>query len=348
MKKQIKTSIIGASGYTGAELVRILYHHPYVEVISLIADSSAGQKIGAIYPHLNFLELPELIKLDKAQWEDIDVVFCALPHGTSQEVISNLPEHLKIIDLSADFRLHDPEDYNKWYGHAHIAPELQKEAIYGLTEIYRDEVKKTRLVANPGCYTTTSLLPLIPLVRENKISTEGIIIDAKSGITGAGRTAKTANLFAEVNEGVKPYSLGGVHRHTGEIDQELSIAAKKKVMVTFSPQVVPMNRGILANIYVHMRKGLKAGDLKETLREQYKNEPFINICKDNYVPNSRDVVGTNNAMINIFDDRIEGRAIIVSVTDNLVKGASGQAVQNMNLIFGFPETTGLQHICIFP
>jgi len=346
--KKINAVIIGASGYTGAELVRLLAFHPNVEISALVAESNAGKKMAELYPHFSMLDLPATIALKKVKWKNVDVAFCCLPHGTSQQVITKLPKDIKIIDLSADFRLEDPKHYEKWYGHKHRAPKLQKEAVYALTELKRERIKKARIIANPGCYTTTSLLPLIPLLESGRIRPDSsIIIDAKSGITGAGRSAKTANLFAEVNENVKPYSIGG-HRHVAEIEQELSKAANKDIIVTFTPQVVPMNRGIVATIYVDMHKKTDAAGLKEVLAEQYKNEYFVHVADGDYVPTARDVVGSNHAMMNVFADRVKGRAIIVSVTDNLLKGASGQAVQNMNLIFGLDEKTGLEQVALFP
>lgn len=341
--KKIRASVIGASGYTGAELVRILLTHPNVEIVSLIAESNAGQPISAIYPHFSHADLPDLIHISKANWKNVDVAFCCLPHGTTHEVAASLPKHVKIIDISADFRINDLDTYKHWYEKEHKAPKLQKEAVYGLTEINREKIKKARLVACPGCYPTSALLPLIPLLQAKVISQDGIIIDSKSGISGAGRSAKTANLFTEINESVKAYGIGG-HRHVAEMEQELSTAFGKDVQMTFTPQVVPMNRGILSVIYVN-------GDGKKiaaTLTKKYKNEPFVKVFDNGYAPTTRDVLGTNMSMIGVFADRIKGRTIIISVIDNLTKGASGQAVQNMNLVFGLDETTGLSRFSVFP
>jgi len=343
----ITATIIGASGYTGAELIRILLNHPNVKIKSLIADSSAGKELSESYPHLAFAGLPKLIKIDEEDFKGVDVVFMGLPHGTTQEVALKLPSHVKIIDISADFRLRDASEYEKWYGHKHQAPELQKGAVYGLTELNREQIKKAKLVACPGCYPTSILLPLIPLLEKKLIKKSGIIADSKSGISGAGRKAVQANLFTEVNENVKPYGISG-HRHVSEIEQELGLIAKEKIMMTFTPQVVPLNRGMLSCIYVENEAGVTSEQLKKALEEKYKGEKFVKIAAGNYIPTMRDVATTNLALINVFADRVGGRSTIISAIDNLTKGASGQAVQNMNLVFGFPEDMGLNFTPVFP
>jgi len=344
----IKAVIIGASGYTGAELVRLLYGHKEVEITSLVADSNAGKPISEIYPHFAKLDLPDMVKLADADLTNADVAFCCLPHATSQEIIASLPESLRIIDLSADFRIKDADVYEKWYGTKHTQDALREMAVYGLSEINREQIKSARLVACPGCYPTSVLLPMLPLLESGKIPPDGrIIADSKSGITGAGRTAKTANLFAEVDENVKPYGIGG-HRHVAEIEQEMSSATSSEIVITFTPQVVPMNRGILSCIYVDLNDGVDSAGLKEVLVEQYKDEHFIDIPAGDHVPTTREVMNTNNAQVNVFADRVEGKAIIISAIDNLVKGASGQAVQNMNIMFDLDETEGLSAIATFP
>lgn len=337
----IKAVIIGASGYTGVELIRLLLSHAQVKIVGLVADSNAGQPVTNIYPHLEGYGLPDLIKLDAVKWDGVDVAFGCLPHATSQEVISKLPKHVVVIDLSADFRLKDINEYAKWYGHAHAAPELQKSAVYGMTEIAREQVKKANLIANPGCYPTSAILPLYPLLKEKIIETDPIIIDAKSGISGAGRSVKAPNLFTEVNESVRPYSIAS-HRHLPEIEQALSEAAGKPVEVTFTPQVVPLSRGMLSTIYV---KG-DAAKIKASLQKFYAGSEFVKITEN--IPTMRDVAATNRCHIGVFADRVKGRAIIVSTIDNLVKGASGQAVQNMNVRFDLDETLGLQFAPVFP
>lgn len=346
-KKKIKACIIGASGYTGAELVRILSNHDNVEIASLAAERNAGNEMSDIYTHLRAVKLPKVVKISEVEMDNIDVVFCCLPHGTTQKVISELPRHLKVIDLSADFRLYDLDSYEKWYGHPHQAPELQKEAVYGLCEIYGEQIKKARIVANPGCYPTSASLPLVPLLQNKSILTDNIIIDSKSGVTGAGRAEKLANLFCEVNEGIKAYSVCN-HRHMPEIEQTLTHAASQEVQVHFSPQLMPMNRGILSTIYVTLVNGVSVQDIRKTLQNKYSSAPFVHVLQEGQLPSTRDVYGTNSCVIGIANGRTPNKAVIVSVIDNLCKGASGQAVQNMNLMFGLAENTGLRDLPLFP
>jgi N-acetyl-gamma-glutamyl-phosphate reductase len=352
MTKKATIGILGASGYTGAELVRLLLRHPRAEISLLTADRRAGMEMRDVFPHFAPYPLPKLVSLEGFDWKaaGLELVFCALPHGTTQTVIKKLladAPQTKVVDLSADFRLADTDAYARWYGQAHQAPELQGEAVYGLSEHYRREVKKARLVANPGCYTTTAELPLIPLLKAKAIETDEIVVDAKSGMTGAGRAAKEAMLFSEVSEGFNAYGVGK-HRHMAELDQEFSKAAGREVVVSFTPHLVPMNRGILSTIYVRGRRGRSARDLHAILSETYDKEPFVHVLPFGETPHTRHVRGSNMTMIGVVADRIEGRAIIVSALDNLVKGASGQAVQNMNLMLGFPETTGIEQVALFP
>jgi N-acetyl-gamma-glutamyl-phosphate reductase len=343
----LRIGILGASGYTGAELIRLLARHSAADIRLLSAERSAGKPVEAVFPHLGGLDLPRLIHIDDADWSGLDLVFCALPHGTTQEVIAALPAHLKIVDLSADFRLHDLAAYETWYGHAHRAPDLQREAVYGLTEINRDAIRGARLCANPGCYPTASQLPLIPLLEAGLIEAEDIVIDAKSGVSGAGRAAKESSLFAEVAEGIHAYGVAS-HRHAPEIEQGLSEAAGRPVAVTFTPHLVPMNRGILATTYVRLTKGESAAELSRVLAERYAEEPFVQVLPLGSVPATRHVRGSNHCLIGVVADRVPGRAILISAIDNLVKGASGQAVQNMNLMTGLPETLGLEQPALFP
>ncbi len=347
MKNIIKIAIIGASGYTGAELIRLLAGHKQAKIELLIGDSQAGKKLGEVYPHLQFSGLPDLIALHQADFSDIDLVFSCLPHGAAQSVIAALPEQLRIIDLSADFRLEDEAEYEKWYGHPHQASELQKQAVYGLTEHARSQIKNARLVANPGCYPTCAQLPLIPLLKSSTISADSIIIDAKSGITGAGRSTKTANLFAEIDGGISAYGIAA-HRHTPEIEQGLAKSAKSAVTVNFTPHLMPMNRGILSTIYANLAPGKNLADARAVLEAAYGNEYFVRLAADDYVPATHHVRGTNLCVMNIFAGRALSSIIIVSALDNLVKGASGQAIQNMNVMFGFPETSALEQIAVFP
>ncbi len=352
MSTKKKIGILGASGYTGAELVRLLLRHPRVEIAVLTADRRAGQMMGDVFPQFAPYDLPRLVTIDEVDWAKagLDLVFCALPHATTQKVLKDVfakAPDIKIVDLSADFRLEDAAAYAKWYGHEHHALELQKEAVYGLAEIYRRDIKKARLVANPGCYTTCAQLPLIPLLKAKAIEPDEIVIDAKSGMTGAGRSAKEEMLFSEVSEGFNAYGVGQ-HRHMAELDQEFSKAAGKDVVVSFTPHLLPMNRGIFSTIYVRGRRGKIAQDLHEILVKQYEKEPFVHVLPFGKTPHSRHVRGSNMTFIGVAADRIAGRAIIISTLDNLTKGASGQAVQNMNLVLGFPETMGIDQPPMFP
>jgi N-acetyl-gamma-glutamyl-phosphate reductase len=351
MAAKAKIGVLGASGYTGAELVRLLLRHSRVEIVLLTADRRAGRTMADVFPQFSPYALPKLTSIEAADWKalGLDLAFCALPHGTTQKVIKDLmarAPRTKVVDLSADFRLADPAAYARWYGHEHFAPELQTRAVYGLTEIYRSKIKAARLVANPGCYTTCAELALIPLLRAKAVDPDEIVIDAKSGMTGAGRAAKEEMLFSEVSEGFHAYGVGH-HRHMSELDQEFSLAAGREVIVSFTPHLVPMNRGLLSTIYVRGRKA-SAQDLHAILLKSYAKEPFVRVLPFGTVPQTRHVRGSNMTFIGVAADRIAGRAIIGSALDNLTKGASGQAVQNMNLMLGFPETMGLEQVALFP
>ena len=352
MSAKKKIGILGASGYTGAELVRLLLRHPRVEIAVLTADRRAGQLMGDVFPQFAPYDLPRLVTIDEVDWAKakLDLVLCALPHATTQKVLKDLlakAPDIKVVDLSADFRLEDPAAYAKWYGHEHHALELQKEAVYGLSEIYRRDIKRARLVANPGCYTTCAQLPLIPLLKAKAIESDEIVVDAKSGMTGAGRSAKEEMLFSEVSEGFHAYGVGQ-HRHMSELDQEFSKAAGKEVVVSFTPHLAPMNRGIFSTIYVRGRRGKIAQDLHDILVKQYEKEPFVYVLPFGKMPQSRHVRGSNMTFIGVAADRIAGRAIIISTLDNLTKGASGQAVQNMNIMLGFNEGAGIDQPALFP
>jgi N-acetyl-gamma-glutamyl-phosphate reductase len=352
MSAKARIGVLGASGYTGSELVRLLVRHPQVEIVLLTADRRAGQEMRAVFPQFSHLNLPKLIAIESVDWKaaGLDLVFGALPHATTQTVIKDLLEQApkaKVVDLSADFRLADPAAYARWYGHAHQAPELQKEAVYGLVEIYRAKIKTARLVANPGCYTSCAQLALIPLIMAKAIDLDEIVVDAKSGMTGAGRAVRENMLFSEVSEGFHAYGVGH-HRHMAELDQEFKAAAGREVIVTFTPHLVPMNRGILSTIYVRGLGGKSSEDLLTALNAFYRQEPFVHVLPFGELPQTRHVRGSNMTFIGVANDRIKGRAIMGSALDNLVKGASGQAVQNMNLMLGFPETMGLDQIALFP
>src|SRR6516225_3972145 len=351
MADKAKIGVLGASGYTGAELLRLLIPHPRVEIVLLTAERRAGQHMRQVFPQFSPYALPKLLAIDGVDWNKaaLDLAFCALPHATTQTVIKDLlakAPTTKVVDLSADFRLGDTAAYARWYGHEHHAPELQKEAVYGLVEHYRDGIRTARLVANPGCYTTCAQLPLIPLLRARAIDPDEIVIDAKSGMTGAGRAPKEEMLFSEVAEGIHAYGVGQ-HRHMAELDQEFSRAAGRDVVVTFTPHLMPMNRGILSTIYV---RGIGASppQLHAVLEQAYAGEPFVHVLPLGEMPQTRHVRGSNLTFIGLAPDRVAGRAIIGSALDNLTKGASGQAVQNMNLMFGFPETLGIDQVALFP
>ena len=349
MASKKKIGVLGASGYTGSEAVRLLLCHPRVEIAALTADRRAGQKMRDVFPQFSPFDLPKLVSIEELDFkrEKFDLIFCALPHATTQKVIKDLlakAPATKVVDLSADFRL-QPDAYAKWYGHDHHAVELQKEAVYGLVEIYRSKITKARLVANPGCYTTCAQLPLIPLLKAKAIDPDEIVVDAKSGMTGAGRSAKEAMLFSEVSEGFNAYGVGH-HRHMAELDQEFSIAAGRDVIVSFTPHLVPMNRGILSTIYVRGKKS--AEDMHAIIAKAYVKEPFVHVLPFGELPHTRHVRGSNMTFIGVAKDRIPGRVIIGSALDNLVKGAAGQAMQNMNLMLGFPETMGLEQVAMYP
>lgn len=353
MGDPLRIALLGASGYTGAEALRLLSGHPHVEVALLSAYSHAGISVREIHPHLASLNLPEPINIGdilERSWEGIDVVISCLPHGTGQEVLARLASRSsspRIIDLSADFRLRDTEVYAHWYGRIHCAPDLQTRAVYGLSEIFRDEIAEAQLVACPGCYPTAILAGLLPLVQAGAIHIEDIVIDAKSGVSGAGRNVKESNLYAEVAEGTHPYAIAS-HRHAPEIEQELSRAAGKDMRVSFTPYLVPMNRGELTSSYVVLASGWSAADLRAMLAEFYDDSRFIRCLEEGEIPATRHVRGSNYCHVGIFADRVPGRAIVVAALDNLVKGSSGQAVQNMNLMFGFAETEGLLAMPLSP
>ena len=337
-------AILGASGYTGAELVRLIATHPGLKITALSGDRKAGMDFAEVFPHLRHLALPRLQKIEDIDFTGTDLVFCALPHATSQTVIKDLPRDLKVVDLSADFRLRDPLAYEKWYGKPHSAPDLQRDAVYGLTEFYRADITTARLVAGTGCNAAAGQYALLPLIAAEVIDLDRIVIDLKAGVSGAGRSLKENLLHAELSEGTHAYAAGGTHRHLGEFDQEFSKAAGRAVMVQFTPHLLPMNRGILATVYVD-------GDplaVHAALAERYRDEPFLQVLPFSTLPSTRDIRGSNFAHIGVTADRMTGRAIVVAVLDNLTKGSSGQAIQNANLMLGLPETTGLMLAPVFP
>lgn len=345
----LNVAIVGASGYTGLELIRILHCHPEVAVTCLTSEQSAGKRISDVFPTLRgrcdlFLENLEPVRVS----EKADIVFTALPHKAAMEVVPTfLKLGKKVIDLSADYRLSDPAVYGEWY-EPHLNPANLKKAVYGLPEIRRAKIKAAKLVANPGCYPTSIILGLAPLLKKGLIQPQSIIADSASGVTGAGRSAKVDSLYCEVNEGYKAYGVGGVHRHTPEIEQELSLIAEVPLKITFTPHLAPMDRGILSTIYAAPLKELTTAQLIRIFEEFYAGEPFVRVLPQGSLPSTAFVRGSNFCDIAPLVDQRTGRIIIVSAIDNLVKGASGQAIQNMNLVCGFPETTGLDGLALFP
>ena len=338
-----KIAILGASGYTGAELVRLIATHPAMEIVALTADRKAGSTMAEVFPHLRHLDLPRLVSIAEVDFAGIDLAFCALPHATTQEVVSTLPRDLKIVDLSADFRLRDPKVYAEWYGHEHFALDLQAEAVYGLTEFYRDEIRAARLIAGTGCNAAAGQYAVVPLLEACLIDPDEIIIDLACAVSGAGRTAKEAMLHAEVSEGYHAYGVAK-HRHMAEFDQEFSKAVGRPVVCSFTAHLLPVNRGILATIYLTG----DAAAIHVELARRYAEEPFIRVLPLGESPHTRHVRGSNFCDLGVVADRRPGRVIVFSALDNLVKGSSGQAIQNANLMLGLDETAGLMAAPLFP
>ena len=343
----LRIAVLGASGYTGADLVRLALTHPRLEIAALSANSKVGLTMAEVWPHFAMVPaLPPLVTSESIDFSGIDAVFGCLPHAASASLLGTL-QGPRIIDLSADFRLKDADTYAEWYGGAHPAPGLLSQAVYGLTEFARDALPDARLVACPGCYPTAVLLALQPLLAESVIGADRITINALSGVSGAGRSVKEANLFPEIAEAVHPYAVGR-HRHMPEIEAQLSGAAGAPVTISFTPHLVPMNRGELVTCIVEMAPGKTVADLRHILAETYAIEPFVHLLPEGTAPATRMVRGSNHAVINVFADRVPGRAIVIAAIDNLVKGSSGQAIQNLNAMFGFPETLGLEAAPLFP
>lgn len=350
MSGKIRIGVLGASGYTGADLVRLALAHPAMEIATLTANSHAGKPMAEVFPHFGFVDLPDLTTVEDTDWSMVDAVFCGLPHGTTQEitkaVLANHPD-IKFIDMSADFRLRDPEVYKTWYGHEHLALDLQAEAAYGLTEHNRDAIRDARLVACPGCYPTATLMSLLPIAAAGLVDASDIIVDAKSGVSGAGRGLKQNILFSEAGEGMSPYSVG-THRHAPEIEQEVSKVTGQGVTINFTPHLIPMSRGELCTAYLRMTGATTVDDIRNALATAYAGEPFVHVAPAGVLPRTQNVRGSNYCQIGVFADRIPGRVIVISVIDNLVKGSAGQAVQNFNLMYGLEETTGLGQQPLFP
>lgn len=347
MTDRIRVAIYGASGYSGQELTRLLCRHPNVVIDSLVSHSYAGKPFSSLFPAFTgCLDQPFVDeKSSHNKPADCDLIFFALPHGHAAERLNeSFLEHQKIIDLSADFRLRDPAQYDAWYEFTHPNPEFLSIAVYGLPEWRRSEIANARLVANPGCYATCTLLALLPFAQSGIIKATPIV-DAKSGVSGAGRSASIETHFNECNESLKAYKVAS-HRHTPEIEQELSCSAGKALQIVFTPHLIPMNRGILVTSYLQIDSSTKESDLYEILQSKYANEPFVKVLK--LLPETRWVKGSNSCHIGLRLDRRTGQAIVISTIDNLLKGAASQAVQNMNLMFGLPETTGLEQLAAVP
>jgi N-acetyl-gamma-glutamyl-phosphate reductase len=353
MKAQIKVAIVGASGYSGEELVRLLLHHSHVELTAVTSRQYAGQSIAQVFPKFATHPTSKALRFSEPKPDllanQAEIVFLALPHGVAAEFAVPLLERgCRVIDLSADFRLRSPAVYKEFYGHDHPAPELLAKAVYGLPEVYREQIKTAMLVASPGCYPTSVLLPILPLLRSGLVKRQGIIADSLSGVSGAGRKAEPDYLFVECNESVRAYGLLK-HRHLSEIEEQLSLAAGAPVLLQFTPHLVPINRGILTTLYLDPAQAVTNAEqaagwqakVGETYATAYRDEPFVRLLEGKALPDTKNVAGTNTLELAWRVDPRTGRLIVLSAEDNLVKGASGQAVQSMNLMCGFAETAGL-------
>ena len=341
MKDSLNIIIAGATGYVGLELVKILCKHPKIKIKYLCATKSIGKKINLFDKDISKKNLPKISKINKVDWKLINILFTALPNGEAQKIVSNIPRNIKIIDLSADFRLKNHNIYKKWYGLNHACKSEIKNSIYSISEFVKKNIKDYRIISCPGCYPTSIQLPLIPLIKNKMIDTKNIIIDSKSGYSGAGKNIKNKFNFKNLLTSVSSYSVGG-HRHVSEIDQELSIAYKKKVNVSFTPHLMPMFRGILSTIYLKTSNKNNAKKIYNYLKKFHKNNYFIKFAKFNSSISTGDVINTNYCKISVCEEKISKKVIIISTIDNLLKGASGQAVQNMNIAYGLKENVGLK------
>ncbi len=347
--KTVKVGIAGAAGYTGCELVRLLAMHPHAEISWLMTGKThEGKRLHEVFPHLRGLPERVFEPLEATSARGVDLVFLATPHGVA---VSIVPEFLgagcRVIDVSADYRLKDPKTYEAWYEQKHTAPELLEEAVYGLTELYRSELPGARIVANPGCYPTASILALAPILKDGLVQPDSIVIDAKSGVSGAGRSLSLRTQFSETTEDLQAYNPVR-HRHVPEIEQEVSRLAGAKTSVTFVPHLVPMVRGMLATVYCKPFGKVDTEQLESLYRSFYEGEPFVEVLTGGELPRTKNVWGTNRCEIAVRHHTATSTILVVSVIDNLVKGASGQAVQNMNVVFGLPETSGLESLALYP
>ena len=341
-------AILGASGYTGAEAVRLITGHPNLRLKALTGHSRAGQALADVYPNFSMLGLPDIVTWQEVDWDDIDVVFACLPHGASQDTIAQIIDKVEtVIDLSADFRLKDAALYAKTYGRSHDHTNLLAGAVYGLTEYARQDLKGAKLVACPGCYPTCTLLSLLPAIDADMIEMDQIIIDAKSGVTGAGRKASMNLIYSELSDGAHAYGVG-THRHAPEIDQMLSHVSGEDVCVSFTPHLIPMNRGMITTSYLTLKPGVTFEDVRAAYVARYEDEPFVHVEPAGTAPQTRHVRASNYVRIGLFEDRRAGHIIITAVIDNLTKGSSGQALQNLNVVQGWDETLGLVSPGVFP
>ena len=341
-------AVLGASGYTGAEAVRLILGHPKLKLSAMTAHSRAGEDYADVFRNFSGQVMPPLSRLDEVNWSEIDVAFACLPHGASQETISRIFDRVEtVIDLSADFRLSDADLYAKTYGRSHDFKALLERRVYGLSEFASDRLKGAKLVACPGCYPTASLTALLPGLANSLISANGIIIDAKSGVTGAGRKATLAFSYSETTDGAQAYAIG-THRHAPEIDQAIYEFAGVETIVRFTPHLIPMNRGMIATCHVNLTAGATVEQLRACYEDSFGPSPFVHVLPAGQIPQTRHVRGSNHCQIGIFADRKPGSIVIVSVIDNLTKGSSGQAIQNYNLTQGWDEALGLGGVGVFP
>ncbi len=349
LMEKIKVGVVGATGYTGMELVRLLAQHPSVELTHATSERFSGKRLDALFPSL--IGVTSLVLKDLKDDEVVhscDFIFSCLPHQQAMEhVVRWVQAGKKVVDLSADFRFRSATVYGQWYA-KHASPDLLKKSVYGLPEIYRKEISKASLVGNPGCYPTGAILALAPLLKNKLVESTGIVVDSKSGVTGAGRAAALESLYSEVNDSIHAYKVGGQHRHIPEIEQELSSAAGQPVTISFTPHLVPMDRGILSTIYARPTKKMDAKSILNCLEKTYAQEPFVSVLPEGVFPHTKDVRGTNRCLIGAAVDVRSNTVVVVSAIDNLMKGASGQAVHNMNLMLGFEETTGLTALPLVP
>lgn len=345
----IKVGIIGASGYTGSELIRILAQHPQAEITAITSRTHEGKRLEEVFPGFAGWDGPVFSGSDSPESvQGCNMVFLAVPHGVAMKLTpALLAANQKVIDLGSDFRFRDPATFETWYKHQHSEPELSKQAVYGLPELHRKEIRDAKVVGNPGCYPTSAILGIYPALKENLIDPAQIIIDSKSGISGAGRKAEISNLYPEMFANFKAYTVTG-HRHTPEMEQELSLIANREIIVSFTPHLLPISRGILSTIHLKLSKRATSADVEGIYQAAYQCEPFVKVLREPVLPEIKAVAGTNYCHIAVRVDERTQQLIIVSIIDNMIKGASGQAVQNMNLMFDLPEAMGLAGWPIYP